>query len=165
MTERLNQDGIQNSSYEAGCVQVQMDRKISIPSPDSDREMAIRCADWKMLERRLTAASDLPKDYSTLYGILFGLSGSAWLSLIPLAITKDLPAWVLPSYGALAFASLLCGIFTVFLSRDQRRTRRTMMTALLDDVKEIGGRFTFGPTQGQKTIDATVLELPNRATP
>src|SRR5208337_2696939 len=104
MNEGLNQEVIQSSSFNNE-VRVNRDRTISIPSPDSDREMAIRCADWRMLERRLTvAASDPPKDYSTLYGIFFGLSGSAWLSLIPLAIIKNLPTWVLPSYIAFAGA-------------------------------------------------------------
>lgn len=151
-------DVIQSQSCNAGYVQVPRDRKISIPSPDSDLEMAIRCVDWKRLETRLTAASDPPKDYSTLYGTLFGLSGSAWLSLIPLAHTKDLPAWVLPSFSAFAIACLFCGIFAVILSRDQRKTRKTMMTALLDDVREIGSRFTPEPQPDDQTTDATVVE-------
>jgi hypothetical protein len=159
MNEKLNQDLIlQYSSRNAGCVQVKMDRTISMPSPDSDRAMAIRCADWKMLERRLNAAAlDPPKDYSTLYGIFFGLSGSAWLSLIPLTIIKDLPTWILPSYIAFASACLFCGIFVFIFNRDKRKTRKTMMTALLDDVREIGSRFTPGPTQGEQTTDATLV--------
>jgi hypothetical protein len=163
MPERLSQDIAQSSSVNAGYVQMRRERTISIPSPDSDREMAIRCADWKMLETRLTAALNPPKDYSALYGTLFGLSGSAGLSLIPLSITKDLPAWVLPAYGAIAVACLFCGIFTVFLSRDQRKTRKTMMTILLDDVREIGSRFAPGPTQGEQNIGAIVVEVSNRA--
>lgn len=163
MPDRLNPPTIQISSHDAGCVQVRMNRKISIPTPDSDREMAIRCADWKMLERRLVIASDPPKDYSSMYWFLFGLSGSAGFSLIPLAATKDLSAWVLPSFGALTVVFLLCGIFAAFLTRDLRRTRKTIMTTLLDDVKEIGARFTFEPTQSQGNVDPTVVELPNRA--
>ncbi len=162
MTERLNQDIIQSSSVNAGSVRVRRDRTISIPSPDSDREMAIRCADWKMLEKRLTTASDPPKDYSTLYGTFFGLSGAAWLSLVPLAFTKDLPTWILPAHTAFAVACLFCGIFTVVVNRDQRNTRKTMMTALLDDVKEIGNRFTPGAIPGGQISDATVIEASNR---
>lgn len=158
-------DVIQSPSCNAGYVQVPRDRTISIPSPDSDREMAIRCADWKMLEKRLIAASDPPKNYSTLYGIFFGLSGSASISLMPLAITKDLPAWVLPSYIAFAVACLFCGIFVVIYSRDQRKTRKTTMTALLEDIKEIGSRFTAGSTPDGQIIDETVVEDSNRAIP
>lgn len=165
MPDRLNNDTIQSPFQDAGCVRVPMDRKISIPSPDSDQEMAIRCADWKMLERRLAAASDPPKDYSVVHSALFGFSGSAWLSLIPLAIIKDLPAWVMPSSIALAVSSLLCGIFAVFLSRDQRRIRRTIMTGLLDDVKEIGARFTFGQTASQELTGSMVVDPPSQTTP
>lgn len=145
MVDTLNQDVTRSPCLNDGCIQVQSDRRISIPSPDSDREMAIRCADWKRLEKRLTDLSDSPKSYSTLYGILFGLSGSAGLTLIPLGFTTDLAAWVLPLYGIFALGSLFCGIFTVYLSRDQRRTRQSMMTTLLDDVRDIGNRFP--PTQ------------------
>ncbi len=141
MAEKFDLNVMQDLSNNAGFVQVQRPRTISIPSPDSDREMAIRCADWKMLEKRLTATSNPPKNYSTLYGTLFGLSGSAVLSLIPLANTKDLPAWVLPSYGAFAFTCAFCGIFTFFLTRGQQKIYKTTITDLLDYVKEIGSRF------------------------
>lgn len=158
-------DVIQSSPCNVGYVQVPGNRTISIPSTDSDREMAIRCADWKMLERRLTAVSDPPKDYSTLYGILFGLSGSAFLSLIPLAFAKDLPAWVFLAYTAFAIICLFCGAFTVFLSRDQRRTRKTMMTALLEDVREIGNRFAPESKQDGQIVIATAGEDSNLDSP
>lgn len=159
----MTQNSSQTTPQNFGCVQVPRNLEISIPSPDSDRVIAIRWADWKRLERSLADASAPPKDYSSLHSALFGFSGSAWLALIPLAITKDLPSWVFPSSVALAVASLFCGIFVVVLSRDQRNTRKTMMTALLDDVKEIGGRFTFGETTGQELTGSAVVDLPTRA--
>jgi hypothetical protein len=119
--------------------------------------MAIRCADWKRLKRSITEASDPPKDYSTLYGIFFGLSGSAWLSLIPLAIIKDLPVWVLPVYIAFAVTFLICGILTVYFSRVLRGTRRTRMTALLEDVTEIDKGFPSDPTQDGQDINGSEL--------
>jgi hypothetical protein len=155
MPTRSNQDiGPSND----GSIRVQREQTISMPSPDSERGMFIRFVDWKKLETRLTAAIETPKDYSTLYGILFGLSGSAFLSLMPLGITKDLPAWVLPAYSIFAVASLFCGIFTIILSRDQRRTRKTIITVLLDDVKEIGSRYTTTPTQNEQVTDPKVVE-------
>jgi hypothetical protein len=158
-------DVIQSPSCNAGYVQVPRDRTISIPSPDSDREMAIRCADWTMLERRLSSLLIPPKDYSNLYSALFGIGGSALLYLIPLAFTKDIPAWVLWLYGTFTAIFLLCGAFTFFLSRDYRNTRNTMMTALLEDIKEIGSRFTPGSIPGGQIIDETVVEDSSQANP
>jgi hypothetical protein len=165
MTERLNNLISQTPTPSTGCLQVAAQRNISIPSPDSDREMAIRCADWKRLERGLTQASDPPKEYSTLYGILFGLSGSAGLSLKPLAMTKDLPNWVLPAYIVFTVACLFCGLFVVFFSRGQRRTRMKMISDLLDDVREIGSRFVPPEMQDGQIVDAEEHELPDRTTP
>lgn len=153
----------QNPLCHTGSVQVQRNLEISIPSPDSDRGMAIRCADWKRLEKNLAYVSNPPKDYSALYSALLGFSGSAWLSLIPFAITKNLPAWVMPSSIALAATSLFCGIFVVVLGRDQRKTRKTMLTALLDDVTEIGSRFAIGPTPDRQIIDASENKLPQNS--
>lgn len=158
-------DVIQGPSCNAGYVQVQRDRTISIPSPDSDLEMAIRCADWKMLERRLNSLLVPTKNYSNLYSALFGIGGSALLYLIPLAFTKDIPAWVLWLYGAFTSIFLICGAFIFFLSRDYRKTRNTMLTALLEDIKEIGSRFTQGLPQGGQIIEATVVEASNQDSP
>lgn len=152
MANDLNQDGIQSSSSIDGNLRVRRDLEISIPSPESDRLMSIRCADWNMLQRRLTAASDSPKDYSTLYGTLFGLSGSAFITLIPIGMTKDLPSWIIPAYWIFAFAFLFCGIFTVIISRDQRKLRKTAMTNLLEDFKEISERYTLTSIQGEQII-------------
>jgi len=154
-----------SQTQHSSTLQVATQRNISMPSPDSDREMAIRCADWKRLERSLTQASDPPKEYSTLYGILFGLSGSAGLSLKPIAMSKDLPTWVLPAYIAFTVACLFCGIFVVFFSRGQRKTRMRLISDLLDDVREIGSRFVPPETQDGQIIDTEEHELPNRTTP
>lgn len=160
MIDRLNQDVPQSLSRNTGLVQVRRDREISIPSLDSDREMAIRCADWKMLQKRLTAATALPKDYSNLVSALFAIGISAFLYLIPLAFTKDIPSWALWAYGAFAATFSLCGIFAFFLSRDYRKIRKTIITDLLDDVRDIEGRFTLGPTPGRQSINASEHELP-----
>jgi len=165
MTERLNNLITPNQPCASGCLEVPDKRTISLPSPDSDREMAIRCSDWKRIERGLEDALDLPTDFSTLYGILFGLSGSSGFSLIPLAMTKDLPVWVLPAYIAFTSAFLFCGVFVFFFSREQRKKRKKMLSDLLEHIKEIGDRFAPTSNQDRQNICAEEYELPNRAIP
>ncbi len=154
MTERSNQNLIQPPILNAPSVRVRADRTISISSPDSDREMAIRCTDWNRLEKRLARSSDYPKDYSTLYGIFFGLFGSACLSIIPLAITRDLPPWVLPLYIVFTAACLFGGIFVLVFDKKVRIMQRTIVADLLEDVREIGSRFSTQvppPNSGNET--------------
>jgi hypothetical protein len=144
-----------NSSHNGGLVNVKRELQISIPSPESERVMAVRCADWKRLERGLNCVLDIPTNFSTLYGVLFGFGGSATLAIISLTYIKDLPAWVMPTFIALSVAFLFAGGFVVFFSRIQRKTRKTIMTNLLDDVRDIGSRYALEPTKGGEIIDAT----------
>src|SRR5687767_11195978 len=84
---------------------------ISVPVSDSERRYAIRKADWERLKRNLSECTDESSSLPVWYSILFGVSGSAGLSIFPIAITKDLSPWVTPLYviifiaaGVLAFA-------------------------------------------------------------
>lgn len=165
MAERLNQDGIQSSSVSPGSVQVRRDQIISIPSPDSDREMIIRWSDFNNLKRGLTDALDIPTDFSVLYGLLFGFSGSASLACISLTFTKDLPTWVMPTSIALAVGSCLVGCVIFYFSRIFRKIRRKTISNILDDVKEIERRFPEESAQNRQLIDATADEASNPDSP
>jgi len=165
MAERLNQDVIQGSSCSPEFVlTVDRKRSISLPSPDSDREMSIRWSDLNNLKRGLTDALDIPTDFSVVYGLFFGFSGSALLACISLAFIKDLPPWVMPTSIALAVGSFIFGCGTVFFSRILRKIRRKTISNILDDVKEIERRFPEESAQQGEIIDAENYELPNRAT-
>lgn len=162
MTERLNQDVMQGLSVDGGCMQVNRHVIISTPSPDSVREMSIRWTDLNKLKRGLTDALDIPTDYSVLYGLFFGFSGSALLACISFTFSKDLPSWVMPTSIALVIASFLFGCGTVYFSRVLRKIRRKTISNLLADVEEIERRFESA--QQGNIIAAEEYELPNRAT-
>jgi hypothetical protein len=165
MPENLNPNPIQPTLTSCGSVRVETHREISIPATAYDREMAVRCTDWDRLQRRLTARLADPKNYSTLYGILFGLGGSTGLSIIPLENTTGLPPWVLPLYYVATVALFAGGLFVLHFDRQARRTRQTEMTDLLDDVKEIGSRFpTLGPPQAQEAESAEPASADSRMT-
>ena len=143
MPERSNQNLIRASNPKCTFSACESGSdNFNFSSPNSDREMAIRCTDWNRLEKRLARLSDYPKDYSALYGIFFGLFGSACLSIIPLAITRDLPPWVLPLYIVFTAACLFSGIFVLVFDKKVRKMHRTIVADLLEDVREIGSRVS-----------------------
>jgi hypothetical protein len=157
----INQNEIRNVSS----VKLLRDREISIPTPDSEREMAIRCIDWKRLEKKLGRIGDTPKDFSVLYGIVFGFCGSAALTIIPLMLTKDLPAWVMPTYIIAVIASFLLGCFIFYFNRIQRNTVKTTISDLLEDVKDIGSNFPLEQIQNGEIIDTAVVNNSNSVDP
>lgn len=152
MTERFNQDVTPSATPSAGCLQVQRNVRISVPSPDADREMIIRWEDLNKLKRGLTDALNIPTDYSALCGLFFGFSGSALLACISLSFAKDLPSWVMPTSVALVVGSFLFGCGTMYFSRELRKIRRKTISNLLTDVEEIERRFQSA--QQEKIIDA-----------
>lgn len=72
------------------------ERRIVLPSEDSETLLPIRKADWERVKRRL---SEIPRTTSWLsraYSIFFGISGTAAFSTIPLFSLHDVPPWVIP---------------------------------------------------------------------
>ena len=115
------------------------------------------------LKRGLIDALDIPTDYSVLYGLFFGFSGSAVLACISFTFSKDLPPWVMPTSIALAVGPFLFGCFTVYFSRAFRKIRRKTISNILADVEEIERRFQSA--QHGKIVDGEEYKLPNRTTP
>lgn len=142
------------------CLQVPRNVSISVPSPEAIREISIRWMDLLKLKRGITDASEIPFDYSVLYGIFFGFGGSAILACIPLAVTKDLPAWVIPTSIALAIGPIVMGCLTLYFSRILQRSRGKTLANVLADVEEIEQRFQSTqqtqpqPVQGRNFLDA-----------
>jgi hypothetical protein len=116
------------------------DESIDLPQPESEGRLAIRRQDWKRLKARIQRTDD-SWGLSVVYSTLFGFAGSAGLSIIPIAATKDLPAWVAPLYVCLFLFSLLSAF--VFLAVDKKlKTRRhSERQDVIEEMVEIEGMF------------------------
>jgi hypothetical protein len=112
-----------------------------VPPQNSDGRIAIRVSDWRRIKAKLSRAAKPAPDFSGVYYVLFGISGSALLSLIPLAVARGLPAWVTPLYLCFFVFSLLCALVLVRANKDVRKSRRSSVAELLADIKEIDRTF------------------------
>jgi hypothetical protein len=112
-----------------------------VPPKNSDGRIAIRVSDWRRIKAKLSRAAKLAPDFSGVYNVLFGISGSALLSLVPLAVARGLPAWVTLLYLCFFVSSLLCALVLVWANKDVRRSRRSSVAEILADIKEIDQTF------------------------
>ena len=141
------------------------DESIDLPIPESEGRLAIRHQDWRRLKTRIQCVENRGANLPIIYSILFGVSGSAGLSIIPLQATKDLPAWVVPLYVCIFIFSLICGLVFVFVERGLKSTRRTDKEAIIDEMVEIEGTFTR-KKGGDAALDSKTGEpITNPVTP
>ena len=125
----------------ANSICIRREDPLVVPPQNSDRRIAIRVSDWRRIKANLSRAAEPTPDFSGVYCALFGFSGSALLSAIPIALAHGLPAWVVPLHVCLIVFSSLCGWVMVRLSKHVRKFRRSSIAGILADVKEIDRTF------------------------
>src|SRR5882724_5117751 len=101
--------------------------QIAVPAPTTEDRVAIRRLDWSRIRRNLLRCNEPQFSLSVWYSILFGFSASSFLSIAPIAVTKDLPVWVLPVYILTSLSSLFLGTVLVWLDKRLNRQRRSQI--------------------------------------
>lgn len=130
---------------------------IDLPIPESEGRLAIRHQDWKRLKNRIQRVDNNSWDLSVVYSTLFGISGSAGLSIIPIVSAKDLPAWVTPLYSCLFIFSLLCAVVFLVIDKKLKSKRQSDRQEVIDDMSDIEG--TFIRKKGlEAPIDVTAMD-------
>jgi hypothetical protein len=122
---------------------------IAVPTPTTEARVAIRRLDWSRIRRNLLRCNEPQLSLSVWYSIWFGFSASSSLSIAPIAVTKDLPVWVLPAYILTTLFSLLLGIVLVWLDKRLNRQRRSQIIDLDTDMDEIERTFDAQGVEGK----------------
>jgi hypothetical protein len=132
---------------------VKRDVYIDVPPPHRERRLAIRYADWDRLKANLQRlAATLGHDFlSIVYSVLFGFAGSSGLSIIPILKTKDLPAWVAPSYIISTIAALLLGGVCAVLDWNNRAEVRGNVQYIVNEMGKIDSMFAQLGTVTEKS--------------
>jgi len=122
---------------------MQVDRsiKISIPSPEQDRMIAIRNFDWERIKGRVSQMSKKNVSLSVWYQSLFGSAITSGLSIWPVSITKDLPPWVISLYIIFTFGCLLMGGILVWLDRKLGLSTTTEAQNITSDMDKVESLF------------------------
>src|SRR5437870_5803539 len=91
--------------------------QIAVPTPTTEARLAIRRSDWNRIRRNVLRFKEPQLNLPVWYSICFGFAASSLVSIAPIAVTKDLPTWVLPSYVFATFFSLILGIILARLNK------------------------------------------------
>jgi hypothetical protein len=121
-----------------------VNRKETIYTASSEHEerVAIRRADWARIKRNIeNLERNKPPKLSIWYSILFGVSGSSGISIIPIVKTHGLPAWVTPLYVCVCFFSSLLGSVLIILERKLKTRTKSDKDEILTDMAEIEKGF------------------------
>jgi len=110
---------------------------VSLPSRDYERMIAVRIFDWKRLKNNIEKLLSYDSDLSTIYSILFGISGSAGLSIIPIYMTNDLPSWITPAYIIVFLFSLFTAIIFFYLDIKARDKLLKDKKLVVEDIESI----------------------------
>jgi hypothetical protein len=123
--------------------------RVIVPGPGD--LMGIRRTDWVRIRRRvrdLTGRTKGVPRLDVIYSILFGVSGTAALSIYPISLTVSLtqnaPPWIVPLYWIVTIFSLAGAILCVALDRGLSKARDDQATEIDQDMEEIERPFSAG---------------------
>ncbi|HBV97553.1 MAG: hypothetical protein JL50_04105 [Peptococcaceae bacterium BICA1-7] len=120
----------------------QREEKIAIPLTEREKRMAIRCSDWNRIMRNVKNNLEPTPKISIIYSILFGIAGSAGLSIIPIAKSEGLASWVAPLYVCTFIFSLLCAfVFLLVEIKIVQPSKCSRIKEIEDDMKDIEDMF------------------------
>lgn len=107
---------------------ISLPTKQKIDVIEQDDMFTIRKSDWKRIKRLVNNVPKSINFVSIVYSILFGISGSALLTLIPLKNSSNLDTWVIPLYviatvSTFILATILVIIEKKFLKREKESVK------------------------------------------
>jgi hypothetical protein len=125
--------------------------QIAVPTPTTEARLAIRRSDWNRIRRNVLRLKEPQLNLPVWYSIFFGFAASSLVSIAPIAVTKDLPAWVLPSYVFATLFSLILGTILARLNKHLNQQRQSEVENLDADMDEIQRAFESQNLEGTTT--------------
>lgn len=120
---------------------MQRQTEISLPSTHAERRIAIRIADWKSIRQSVSELDSPFPRLEVAFSILFAISATAGVSVVPISYSQGLPWWVTPFFGVVFLSTLLTGLVCVFLDRRLGKRRKGLAESLCVRMDEIEKAF------------------------
>jgi len=114
---------------------------ISISTPDRERRMGVRCADWERIKSRISKVSRPIPWLSVAYSVLLGVFATSGLTIVTLTSTQGLSSWVVPVYACVCVSSLLLAIVLIILDRNIANKGKSDMLDIKSDMESIEKMF------------------------
>jgi hypothetical protein len=115
---------------------------IALPQSGAENRFAIRRSDWLRLQRYVAPCKkDMEPTWSGWYFLCFGVSGSAFLSIVPLSVATGLPTWVVPTYWCVAGATFVLAVILYWISKWLCQQRTDRLDELRKEMSDIEAGF------------------------
>ena len=113
---------------------------VDVPSAESNRGFVMLYTDWRRVKQRLKELPDETSETSAWYATAWGISATAFTSVIPLCFATGLPNWVAPAYVMLALGTLVLGLYWFNDCQEKRKRVKTRAQLITDELDEIQNR-------------------------
>ena len=115
---------------------------IALPQSAAETRFAIRTSDWERLKRNVAKCDHTDwLDFSGWSFCCFGISGSAFLSIIPLNLSEKVPAWMLPLYLCVGLFASVIGLALWAINQRLVKDRTTRLAEVRLDMTDIERGF------------------------
>lgn len=119
---------------------VKKDETVYLASDDGC--YSIRKFDWNRIRRKLTSTKNKKTvDFKLIYSILYGVAGSAGLSIIPVLYADGLPSWVTPLYILTTIFSLGVAIVLTVINKNNVENSKVDLNEIETEMNEIEKMF------------------------
>ncbi len=113
-------------------------RQITTVAPQDTTEIQLRVIDWRRIYRNVNRISPGVSGRELFAGVLWGITGSALLSLVPLyQATQSIEAWVKPTFWMVSVASLIVGIVVWRGAKDYTKDVKAARDEIVVDMKAL----------------------------
>lgn len=113
-------------------------RRITIVTPKDTTEIQLRLVDWRRIYRKVKSISPSMSGRELFAGVFWGVTGSAFLSLVPLyQANPPVEPWVKAVLLVIALAALVVGIVIWRGAKDHAKDVITTRDDLMKDMWEL----------------------------
>lgn len=117
---------------------------------------SIRKFDWSRIKRKIDNTGKKDNvDFKLFYSILYGVGGSAGLSILPIAYADNLPSWVTPFYVIISFFGIGLAIVLTVMDSKLNKNKDIDLTEIKAEMEEVERMFPKQIPSILKIIKAT----------
>lgn len=129
------------------------DETVYLPSDDGC--YSIRKFDWSRIKRKIdnTGSKD-NVDFKLSYSILYGVGGSAGLSILPIAYAENLPSWVTPLYVIISIFGIGTAFILNVMDNKLDKNKDIDLTEIKEEMEEVEKMFPKQIPSNLKIIKA-----------
>lgn len=141
------------NSMEENKLNYKKDETVYLPSDDGC--YSIRKFDWSRIKRKVDNTGKKNNvDFKLFYSILYGVGGSAGLSIIPIAFADNLPNWVTPLYIIITFFSIGVAIILTVMDSKVQKNKEIDLNEIITEMDEVEKMFPKQNPSSLKIVKA-----------